>query len=444
MSAFVHLSDAQSKIFEARHRRRFCVVVAGRRFGKTTLGLTRLIMAACEKPDAILYFVANTYGQAKNAAWKPLKRMCPEGVISQINESELFVEFVNGSRIVLKGADNPHTLRGVGLDGLVLDEYADMKPETWTEVLRPALSDRMGWALFIGTPRSYNHFYDLYLEAKNPEHDDWYAWQFTTAEGGVCPADEIESARRTLDTRTFRQEYEASFESMSGRVYYAFDHNEGANLDSTIKHIDKMGGTPLLFGSDFNVANLCACFGYRVGDDLHVFDEIELTNSNTFELAEEINRKFGTRPLTADEAAVRDRSAHIEGAITSRRRHIRACPDPSCDSRKTSAKAGVTDLTILRDAGFEINKLHVAPALKDKFNTVNSMLKTADGSYRIKIHPRCVKLIKALQGQAYKPGTNIPEYVPGVTDMCDALAYLVMSEFGVMARSSVSVLRINL
>jgi hypothetical protein len=134
------------------------------------------------------------------------------------------LEHITCGIIALRGADNYDSLRGNGLDFVVLDEYASMPPEAWTEVLRPSLADKQGRALFIGTPRGLNHFYDLFQLAKGEDADAWAAFQFTTAEGGNVPLEELELAAHELDERTYRQEFHASFENIGeGLVYYGFD-----------------------------------------------------------------------------------------------------------------------------------------------------------------------------------------------------------------------------
>ena len=126
------------------------------------------------------------------------------------NETDLSIQLISGGTIALRGADNYDSLRGDGLDFLVLDEYASMAPEAWTQVLRPALSDREGGALFIGTPQGFNHLYNLFEQARGD--NNWAAFQFTTEQGGNVPLEELQSAARELDERTYRQEFQASFE----------------------------------------------------------------------------------------------------------------------------------------------------------------------------------------------------------------------------------------
>jgi len=192
--------------------KRFSVLVCHRRFGKTVLCVNALIDAAhrCGPPNLRLAYVAPTLSQAKRVAWDYLKRYALMIPGSRPLEAELRVDFENGSRISLHGADNPDSLRGLYLDGAVLDEYADFRPEAYSTVIRPALSDRRGFAIFIGTPRGHDHFFDLYQAAlKNP---DWYAARFPVSRTGLIPGDELDSARSQMSEGQFRQEYECDFD----------------------------------------------------------------------------------------------------------------------------------------------------------------------------------------------------------------------------------------
>ena len=149
-------------------RKRWACIVAHRRFGKTVATIADLITAAisCQKPDPQFGYVAPFREQAKSIAWRYLKKY-GESVIRNVNESELWVELINGARIRLYGADNENALRGLYLDGCVLDEYGDMRPSVWGEIIRPLLADRKGWATFIGTPKGQNHFYEIFKTADN-------------------------------------------------------------------------------------------------------------------------------------------------------------------------------------------------------------------------------------------------------------------------------------
>ena len=201
------LHEKQAEVFY--NESRFRVVVAGRRFGKTKLSMLAMLAWATHKMQKIWY-VAPTYRMAKQIMWNDLKTNVPLQWISKIRENELSMEFRNGSVISLRGADKPDSLRGVSLDFLVLDEFQDISPDTWTTVLRPTLADRKGHALFIGTPKGYNGLYKLYKVGQNPAKQmkkEWHSWQFPTITSPFIPAAEIEAARRDMDEKMFRQEF---------------------------------------------------------------------------------------------------------------------------------------------------------------------------------------------------------------------------------------------
>jgi hypothetical protein len=201
---------------------RFKVVIAGRRWGKTWLA-TRSLARAVREPNRRAWYIAPSYRMARQIVWDALKwRLQDLKWVQKINESELTITLRNNSTISLRGADNPDSLRGVGLDFVVMDEFAMIDEKAWTEVLRPTLSDRNGSAMFISTPMGTSNWaYDLYNRAQSDPA--WSSWTFRTIDGGNVSAEEIEQARRDLSDRQFRQEYEATFETYSGRIYYNFD-----------------------------------------------------------------------------------------------------------------------------------------------------------------------------------------------------------------------------
>lgn len=388
------LSKGQLAVF--RSNARFRMLNAGRRYGKTHLAVLELMIAAVNKPKSINWYVAPTYRQAEQIAWGKLKALIPSSYIASKNESDLSILLRNGSMIALRGADNPDSLRGPGLDFVVLDEAAFQKHEAWTEVIRPALSDRLGRALFISTPCGYNWFYDLYCAAKG--RPDWSAMQFTTLEGGNVPASEVEAARAELDERTFRQEYEASFEALAGRVYYAYDREHNA------LPVEDDGKSPVLVGMDFNVNPMSATFAIRAGDQLHFIGELLMPNGNTEDMASAIKVRFPGRKLYV-------------------------YPDPTGNARKTSAPVGQTDFTILRGAGFSVLAPSHPYPVADKINTVNAAMKTAAGVRRVFINPtKCPQLVKAFDGLTYREGTSEPDKSLGLDHITDAAAYLILWE----------------
>lgn len=203
-----------------RRLKRFSVLVCHRRWGKTVLCINKLISSALknQRDRPRFAYIAPLYKQAKTVAWDYLKHYT--GVIpgTTFNESELRVDLPNGARIQLYGADNPDSLRGIYLDGVILDEYAQMNPKLWAEVIRPALSDRQGYAIFIGTPQGHNSFYDLYQRAC--EDPEWYGAMFKASETGILPPYELLAAKKDMTKDQYEQEFECSFEAaIAGAVY---------------------------------------------------------------------------------------------------------------------------------------------------------------------------------------------------------------------------------
>lgn len=370
---------------------RFRVVIAGRRWGKTHLAI-RELAKVCRQPLRRAFYVAPTYRQAKQIVWDTMKyRLTDLGWVRKINESDLTVTLINGSTISLRGADNPDSLRGVGLDFVVLDEFAMIDEKAWTEVLRPTLSDKQGSALFISTPMGQGNWaYDLYQKQANDNH--WQSFQYTTLDGGNVPLEEIEQAQRDLDERTFRQEYLATFETAGNRIYYSFDRNT---------HVKKFEGQGemMVTGWDFNIDPMSVVVAVRQGDVLHVIDEIRLFSSNTQEAVDEVQSRYP-------------------------RIKIWAYPDPASRQRKTSA-GGATDLTILQNAGFVVKCPNAHTPVRDRINAVNSRLKNARGEINLYVSPNCRHLIEGLERQTYKAGTTTPDKESGYDHMNDALGYMV-------------------
>lgn len=197
---------------------RFKVVAAGRRTGKSRLAAWLLLINGLQTKHGHVFYVAPTQGQARDIMWSVLLEL-GHGIIEKAHVNNLQVKLINGATISLKGADRPETMRGVSLKYLVMDEYADMKPETWEQILRPALSDQRGGALFIGTPMGRNHFYDLFKFAETDPHPDYKAWHFTTYDNPMIPEDEIEAAKSTMSSFAFRQEFMASFEARGSEMF---------------------------------------------------------------------------------------------------------------------------------------------------------------------------------------------------------------------------------
>lgn len=208
----------QQEIFDRLQR--FNVLVNHRRFGKTVFCINTLIRSALlnEKDNPRYAYIAPLFRQAKQVAWDYLKEYTKAIPGTRYYENELRVDLPNGARIQLFGADNPDALRGIYLDGVVLDEFAQMKPGLWGSVIRPLLTDRLGFAIFIGTPQGHNEFYDLYQYALSDPA--WFACMYKASQTGIIPEEELEQARREMEPEEYDQEFECSFEAAIRGSYY--------------------------------------------------------------------------------------------------------------------------------------------------------------------------------------------------------------------------------
>jgi hypothetical protein len=433
----VVLKRPQWTVFRCAER--FRVLAAGRRFGKTFLALTELIRAAWV-PGGKAWYVAPTYRQAKRVAWKALKSMTKAYWAAKPNETDLTIELISGGAISLRGADNYDALRGDGLDFIVLDEYASMAPEAWTEVLRPALADKQGGALFIGTPRGRNHFFDLYEAAQNQPH--WAAFQFTTEQGGIVLREELESAMHEMDERTYRQEFQASFENLgTGIAYYAFDraHN--------VRPLHYNPKLPLFWALDFNMNPLCSVLGQTFNGVVHILDELILPDSNTLAACEEFlsrTRKWTTAPEVFDEPLPLDVANEFEDLLAQLQPlplNVYIYGDATGEQRKTSASR--TDWQIVKNffgryldryrASFRVPSAN--PPVKDRINCVNAVLCNHAGQHRLRIDPRCKQLIKDFEQVCWKadphgnPLAELDKSDPMRTHASDAAGYFVAREF---------------
>ena len=197
---------------------RFKIVAAGRRTGKSRLAAWLLIVNALQAERGHVFYVAPTQGQARDIMWQTLLEL-GHPVISGSHINNLQIKLINGATISLKGADRPETMRGVSLKFLVLDEYADMKPDVFEQILRPALADQKGCAMFIGTPMGRNHFYELYKYAELGDDKTYKAWHFTSYDNPILDPEEINTAKKSMSSYAFRQEFMASFEARGSEMF---------------------------------------------------------------------------------------------------------------------------------------------------------------------------------------------------------------------------------
>ena len=305
-----------------------------------------------------------------------------------------------------------NTLRGVALDFFVIDEAQDVRPTTFFEVLMPTLAGTRGDAMIIGTPKAFNWLYEVYLRGQRGEiytdpagkrrRNAWMSWQFPTITSPFIPPSEIEEARHNMDPRSFRQEFEASFETMSGRVYYAFDRKV---------HVKETGFDPRLpiwIGQDFNIDPMSSVIMQpQLNGEIHIIDEVVLFGSNTEEAGNELARRF---------------FKYLKQTTI--------YPDPAGSNRAHTR--GESDLDILREQGFQRIKFkRKHPPVADRVNAVNRMFLTADGTRRLFVNPKCKHTINALEQTIYKEGTREVDKSAGIEHAADALGYCIHFEFPV-------------
>ena len=313
-----------------------------------------------------------------------------------------------------------------GLDFLVLDEYASMRPEAWGEVFRPALADRKGRALFIGTPQGRNHFYEHFEYAKTDP--DWAAFQFTTAQGGLVEQTELEGAARQLDPGSYQQEFEAAFTNIGrNRAYYAFDRPVNA------RSVSFDGLRPLVWSIDFNVNPMCMLLMQKVEEMAHVLEEIVI------------------KPEAHTEAACAvflERAMSYYGQVPSWQRPltVKIYGDASGNQRRTAGAR--TDWAIIKQffslwRGTFAPEYYTAaanPAVRDRVNCVNSRLRNQAGETRLLIDPKCKELIRDLEEVSWAvDATGAATSELNKTDRArthtsDALGYFTAPQFSLKTK----------
>ena len=412
------LTDRQIDV--ASSGARFRVLASGRRFGKTFLCVYELMRAA-SKINQVVWYIAPTYRQAKQIAWKMLK----DSVVSKnwkckVNESDLSVLLLqSNSTIALRGADKPDSLRGVGINFLAIDEAADVKKEAWFEVLRPTLSDTGGEAIFLGTPKGRNWFHDLYQRGKT--EDNWMSWQFTTIDGGNVPESEIEAARSDLDELTFNQEYLASFVDFAGRAYYPFTVE--LHVANKLKYNAKQR---LILCFDFNVEpGICVVIQeQQLPNGLYgsgIIDEVYIPrNSNTPAVCRKITNDY---------------SKH-EGQVF--------CYGDATGGARGSAKVSGSDWDLIRQVLNPVFKdrlsFRVAPGNppeRTRVNAVNSRLKSSLGDVKLMVDKKCKYTIRDFEGvQLLQGGSGEIDKKANLelTHITDAIGYYINCEFPVVNR----------
>ena len=356
----MQLTQTQAQVAIDLHR--FRVLCCGRRWGKTTLAIDQMKGRACI-PNSRIAYVAPTYQQARDIAWEQLKADL-KNASDSINESRLEIKLVNGSQIILRGWEAIETLRGQHFDMIVLDEIAMMRNFiiNWNEVIRPTLTDTKGEALFISTPKGFNHFYDLFnMQDKD---NDYKSFHFTSYDNSYLPVEELDKARLELPEDQFAQEYLADFRKTQGLVYKDFNRPQHVYTDGKFNAVDR------LVSIDWGYTNPTAVYLIQKDTDANywITQEYYKTGKTTAEIIEYVQSLRGNKYY----------------------------PDPAEPDR----------LEEMRRAGLNVHE--VSKDIEAGISAIQELLKTN----RLHIHHSCVNLINEFETYRYpdkKPDMNEKE-----------------------------------
>jgi len=417
----INLTPIQIKCLNDEHR--FIVTPAGRRSRKTLIFKRKLLQKAMRSDDNRYFYGAPTHTQAKNIFWNDLKK---NTALIRIDKSEtaMMVKLINGSEIHVVGLDKPERIEGQPWNGCHITEIGNVKAEAWPENIRPVLSDTNGFAYLDGVPEGMNHYYDLALRsangvlprtkagigsfAENTDKDflnedgfpEWAYYHWFSSD--VLSAGEIASAKADLDERTFKQEYEGSFETYEGLAYVEFGkHN--------LAMVQQRPGHRIHVGMDFNINPMTATIGHIIGDTYEQFAEIYQNRSRTSRVIETLLDRY---PDTG----------------------IEIFPD-STGKRETS-NANESDLALLRRAGFKVTARAGNPFQIDRVNAVNSLVKKRD-NIRYKVNPEtCPKTVNDFNKvEALSDGRlNRDQEKKGLKHISDGLGYLITYNWPVKER----------
>lgn len=289
----IELPYAPRKQFMPFHERkqRWGCLVAHRRAGKTVAAINDLIKAAvlCKSRNPLFGYVAPFRAQAKSVAWEYLKYYA-KPITKEVSESDLIVTLVNGAQVRLFGADNPDAMRGLGFDGILLDEYGDFKPSVWGAVIRPALADKQGWAVFMGTPKGKNQFWDIYDKALSLPAE-WFCLRLKASESGLLDASELRELRLQLSEDQYLQELETSFDAA---ILGAFYGKEMRDLEESgrIREVEYDPSLPTYTAWDIGYRDDLAIWWYQViRREIHVIDYFAVSGMDPKEAAKIVNEK---------------------------------------------------------------------------------------------------------------------------------------------------------
>lgn len=428
-------------------QKRFVMADGGRRSGKTEIGGKRLAIRRALRfrshTDGRFLFAAPVHQQAKDIYWKDLKSFIPKRFVRRISESELFIDLWWGTRLQVAGMDRPERAEGSPLDGIVMDEFANMKADVWSDHVRPALSTlgRPGWAIFVSVPEGRNHQFHLRQSAmldiaENGDNSQWGIYHWKSSE--VIDPVEVEAARRDLDKLTFEQEYEGSYVNFSGLAYYPFDRNIHAR-----ERVLYNPNRPLIFCFDFNRAP-----GICVVAQIHDYHALEPMHRP--EVARSIIAVIGEVhiPSGSTTSAVCRRLILDWNETTKHEGDVYIYGDATGGAKKSSSNDG-SDWDIVRDEfkGVRAWTIHnrvkrANPPERARVNAVNKMLMTTEGIVRILIDPvnapRTIEDFEAVVVLEGGSGEINKDHDDKHTHLTDGFGYFVEVEFPTRDRKVVS------
>lgn len=357
--------------------------------------LAEALAAAVGEAGVQVFYLAPSRKMAKDIAWADLKQMTPPSWLDRAMESTLTLEFRNGSRITLAGADYADSLRGQRAHLLLVDEFAYVNDlqTMWEAALLPMLGTTDGRVLFCSTPAGGGNFSaELWDRAKNTP--GWERWSFKSTQGGWLSPEFVDEAKATMDPSLFRQEFEASIESLLGAIYADFSRQQN------VEAVTYDASERLLMGCDFNRNPMCACIAQLQGERLVVLREFVLLDADTRMLAEEVRRAYP-------------------------RQEIYCFPDPT-GARSQTSSMGLSDHAILRQAGFKVKSPNAPWAIRDKYAAVRMFIRDAQNRRRLKIDPSAKRLIRSLASLEYAVGKSVADPKSDHGHMTDALGYLCL------------------
>lgn len=407
--------------------KRFNVVPAGRRSGKTHCaklkGARRILHEAAyarrlpvPQPEPWYVFAAPTQQQAKRIWWEQLKRAFPRPLIKKINESiPQTIQLVTGAEITVLGLDAPQRAEGRSLSGIVLDEYGNMKGSVWPQNIRPALSDYLGWADFIGVPEGRNHYYQLWLDAL--EDDEWGAFTWTSEQ--ILLPSEVESLRGQLDPLTYAQEILAQFVNFAGRAYHQFD-DENKKPGETAGYYNMHAGLYVCF--DFNVEPGVCAFVQEIDGVTVVIDEIWIERgSNTQRVVEAVLARYGKHAGRV----------FVYGDASGGSRHSSQTRGSDWDIIKQAFRPAFGDRV-----RFRIPRAN--PSVRMRINSVNTRCRNQAGERRLFVVSSCRRVIEDFEGVTVKSNGEIDKPSnAALTHLTDAIGYYIARRFPIVGKGGI-------